>query len=51
MFGRIIRATVRKIGAKNLLFLVLEQAVKATKSKKDDKMLEEVKLFLEDYDG
>tara|TARA_R100000458_G_C8238183_1_gene217949 strand:+ start:797 stop:955 length:159 start_codon:yes stop_codon:yes gene_type:complete len=49
MFGRIIRATVRKIGAKKLLFLVLEQAVRATKSKKDDKMLEDVKKFLENY--
>ena len=50
MFGRIIRATVRKIGARKLLFLVLEQAVKATKSKKDDKMMEDVKMFLEAYD-
>ena len=40
---------VKKWGAKKLLFYVLEQCVKATKSKKDDEMLEDVKLFLEDY--
>jgi len=49
MFKKLIQRMVKKWGAKKLLFYVLEQCVKATRSKKDDKMLEDVKLFLEDY--
>ena len=49
MLKKLIQRMVKKWGAKKLLFYVLEQCVKATKSKKDDKMLEDVKLFLEDY--
>ena len=49
MFKKLIQRMVKKWGAKKLLVYVLELCVKATKSKKDDKMLEDVKLFLEDY--
>lgn len=51
MLRKIIQRTVKKIGAKKLLLFVLESAVKSTKSKEDDKLLEDVKVFLEDYDG
>ena len=51
MFKRIISRAVRRIGAKKLLLAVLESAVKATKTKEDDKLLEDVKMFIDDYDG
>lgn len=51
MLKRIIQRTVKKIGAKKLLMFVFESAVKSTKNKEDDKLLEDVKLFLDDYDG
>ena len=50
MFKKLIQRMVKKWGAKKLLFYVLETCVKATKSKQDDKMLEEVKMFLEAYE-
>ena len=49
MLKKIIQRMVKKWGAKKLLFFVLDQCVKVTKSKKDDKMLEDVKMLLEDY--
>ena len=49
MLKRLIQRMVKKWGAKKLLFFVLEQCVKATKSGKDDKMLEEMKTLLADY--
>tara|TARA_R110002020_G_scaffold76453_1_gene193750 strand:+ start:1541 stop:1699 length:159 start_codon:yes stop_codon:yes gene_type:complete len=50
MLKRLLKSLVKKWGAKKLLFYVLETCVKATKSKQDDKMLEEVKMFLEAYE-
>jgi len=51
MLKRLLKGLVKKWGAKKLLLYVLEACVKATKSKKDDKMLEDVKTFLEAYEN
>jgi|TARA_R110002074_G_scaffold396181_1_gene585317 hypothetical protein len=47
MLKRIIGRLVRKHGMVGLLLMIGDHAVKFTKSKKDDKVWEEVKLLLE----
>tara|TARA_R110002020_G_C16062650_1_gene755584 strand:- start:281 stop:433 length:153 start_codon:yes stop_codon:yes gene_type:complete len=47
MLKKIIARMVRKMGMVNLLIMIGDTAVKASKSKKDDKIWEEVKLLLE----
>jgi len=49
MLKRIIRRLARKVGMVNLLLMVGDYAVGATKSKKDDEVWEEVKAMLEDF--
>ena len=47
MLKRIIGKLVKKHGMVGLLMIIGDYAVKATKSKKDDKVWEEVKALLE----
>ena len=47
MLKKIIARMVRKMGMVNLLIMIGDTAVKASKSKKEDKIWEEVKLLLE----
>ena len=47
MLKRIIGKLVKKHGMKGLLIMVGDYAVKATKSKEDDKIWADVKEFLE----
>ena len=47
MLKRIIRKMVKKHGMIGLLLMIGDYAVGATKSKKDDKVWEEVKMLLE----
>jgi len=47
MLKRMIQRLVRKHGMKNLLILIGDYAVSATKSEKDDEVWEEVKMLLE----
>ena len=49
MLKRIIQRMVRKVGMVNLLMMIGDYAVGATKSKKDDEVWEEVKLLLESF--
>jgi|TARA_R110000822_G_scaffold94316_2_gene216415 hypothetical protein len=49
MLKRIIQRMVRKVGMVNLLMMIGDYAVGATKSKKDDKVWEEVKSLLETF--
>ncbi len=49
MLKRLISRLVRKHGMIGLLMLIGDHAVKATKSKKDDEVWEEVKALLETY--
>ena len=49
MLKRLISRLVRKHGMIGLLMLIGDHAVKATKSKKDDEVWEEVKTLLEAY--
>tara|TARA_R110002124_G_scaffold79714_1_gene211622 strand:+ start:614 stop:763 length:150 start_codon:yes stop_codon:yes gene_type:complete len=49
MLKRIIQRMVRKVGMVNLLMMIGDYAVGATKSKKDDKVWEEVKALLETF--
>ena len=49
MFKRLLQRLVKKHGMKGLLLLVGDHAVKATKSKEDDKIWEEVKILLETF--
>ena len=49
MLKWLIKSMVKKVGVKAVLFFVIEQAVKATPSKKDDKFFEDMKDFLADY--
>tara|TARA_R110000823_G_scaffold2774_1_gene11082 strand:+ start:1284 stop:1433 length:150 start_codon:yes stop_codon:yes gene_type:complete len=49
MLKRIIQRMVRKVGMVNLLMMIGDYAVAATKSKKDDKVWEEVKSLLETF--
>ena len=46
MLKRIIGKLVKKHGMKGLLIMVGDYAVKATRSKEDDKIWEEVKALL-----
>ena len=49
MLKWLIKGMVKKVGIKAVLFFVIEQAVKATPSKKDDKFIEDMKKFLAEY--
>ena len=49
MLKRIISRLVKKHGMVGLLMMIGDHAVKATKSKKDDGVWEEVKTLLEAY--
>tara|TARA_R100001530_G_C4321425_1_gene155954 strand:- start:6895 stop:7044 length:150 start_codon:yes stop_codon:yes gene_type:complete len=49
MLKRMIQRMVRKHGMVGLLMLIGDHAVKATKSKEDDKVWEEVKTLLETF--
>ena len=49
MLKILVKKLVRKIGMVNLLLLIGDTAVKATKSKKDDKVWNEVKTMLETF--
>ena len=49
MLSVYIAAQVRKRGAKAIILKVVSMVVKATKSKKDDEMLEKIKNLLKDY--
>jgi len=47
MLKRIIQRMVKKMGMVNLIIMIGDYAVKASKSKKDDKIWAEVKELLE----
>ena len=49
MLKRIIGRLVKKHGMVGLLMMIGDYAVKATKSKKDDEVWEEVKALLESF--
>ena len=49
MLKRIIGRLVRKMGMVNLIIMIGDHAVKASKSKKDDKIWEEVKVLLDTF--
>lgn len=49
MLKRIIGRLVKKHGMVSLLMMIGDYAVKATKSKKDDEVWEEVKILLESF--
>ena len=49
MLKRMIARLVKKHGMVGLLLMIGDYAVKATKSKKDDKIWEEVKVLLESF--
>tara|TARA_R110002167_G_scaffold29199_1_gene97582 strand:+ start:754 stop:906 length:153 start_codon:yes stop_codon:yes gene_type:complete len=49
MLKKIIARMVRKMGMVNLLIMIGDTAVKASKSKKDDKIWEEVKVLLDTF--
>jgi len=49
MLKRMIQRMVKKHGMVGLLLLIGDYAVKATKSKKDDEIWEEVKTLLETF--
>lgn len=49
MLKRIIGRLVKKHGMVGLLMMIGDYAVKATKSKKDDEVWEEVKMLLESF--
>ena len=49
MLKRVIGRLVKKHGMVGLLMLIGDYAVKATKSKKDDKVWSEVKVMLETF--
>jgi hypothetical protein len=49
MLKRIIGRLVRKMGMVNLIIMIGDHAVKATKSKKDDKVWAEVKELLNTF--
>ena len=49
MLSVYIAGQVRKRGAKAIILKVVSMVVKATKSKKDDEMLEKIKNLLKDY--
>jgi|TARA_R100001082_G_C4353778_1_gene155823 hypothetical protein len=49
MLKRLIQRMVRKHGMVGLLMMIGDYAVKATKSKEDDKVWEEVKALLETF--
>jgi hypothetical protein len=49
MLRRMIQRLVRKHGMVGLLMMIGDYAVKATKSKKDDEIWEEVKALLESF--
>ena len=49
MLSVYISSQVRKKGAKSIILKVESMIVKATKSKKDDEMLEKIKKVLKDY--
>jgi len=49
MLKRLISRLVKKHGMVGLLMMIGDHAVKATKSKKDDEVWEEVKTLLEAY--
>ena len=50
MLSSYIRRHVKKRGAKALMLKILEMIVKATPSKKDDKMLAEIKKVLSEFE-
>ena len=49
MLKMLIKKLVKKIGMVQLIMMVGDTAVKATKSKKDDKVWSEVKVMLETF--
>jgi len=49
MLKRMIQRLVKKHGMVGLLMMIGDYAVKATKSKKDDEVWEEVKTLLETF--
>ena len=49
MLKRIIGRLVKKHGMVGLLLMIGDYAVKATKSKKDDKIWEEVRVLLSSF--
>ena len=49
MLSVYVSSQVRKKGAKSIILKIVGMIVKATKSKKDDEMLEKIKEVLKDY--
>jgi len=49
MLSVYISSQVRKKGAKSIILKVISMIVKATKSKRDDEMLEKIKEVLKKY--
>ena len=49
MLSVYVARQVKKRGAKTIILKVVGMIVKATKSKKDDEMLEKIKEVLKDY--
>ena len=49
MLKRVIGRLVKKHGMVGLLMMIGDHAVKATKSKEDDQVWEEVKVLLESF--
>ena len=49
MLKRIIGRLVKKMGMVNLIIMIGDHAVKASKTKKDDEIWEEVKTLLETF--
>jgi len=49
MLSVYVARQVKKRGAKAMILKVVGMIVKATKSKKDDEMLEKIKEILKDY--
>jgi hypothetical protein len=49
MLKMLIKKLVKKIGMEQLLMMVGDTSLKATKSKKDDKVWAEVKVLLETF--
>ena len=51
MLSSWVRRQIRKRGMKAFIIKVLDIAVKATPSKKDDEFLEEFEAMLRDFEG
>ena len=51
IFSRYIKKQIAKRGLKAFILRVVEIAVKLTPSKKDDKLLKQIKSVMDDYEG